>query len=157
MRWRPAACPRDQVTAFHIRQLASLRSPEVDARVAATWGRIQQTPAEKLALIAKLEKTFDEAPLWAYDAHAGREHFQKACASCHVLGRDGVRVGPELTGAGQNGIRYFLENIIDPNAVVGTDFQLTTVELELRRGRVSGWSSPRPAAPSPSAPRPPSR
>lgn len=120
--------PRDQVTAYHVRQLANLRNPEVDQRVAATWGRIQQTPAEKQALIAQLEKTFDEAPLWAYDGNAGREHFKKLCASCHVLGQDGVRVGPELSGAGKNGIRYYLENILDPNAVIGTDFQATTIE-----------------------------
>src|SRR5262249_14484837 len=31
-------------------------------------------------------------------------------------------------GAGKNGIRYFLENIIDPNAVVGAAFQATTIE-----------------------------
>jgi len=39
-------------------------------------------------------------------------------------------IGPDLTGAGKNGIRYFLENIIDPNAVVGADFQMTTVETK---------------------------
>jgi putative membrane-bound dehydrogenase-like protein len=124
------AIQRDQVTAYHVRQLANLKNPEVDRLVAETWGRIQQTPAEKQALIASLEKTFDEAPLWAYDGNAGREHFKKLCASCHVLGQDGVRVGPELSGAGKNGIRYYLENVLDPNAVIGTDFQATTVETK---------------------------
>lgn len=81
-----------------------------------------------------MEKVFNEAPLWAYDGRAGRQHFQKLCASCHVLGADGSRVGPELTGAGKHGIRYFLENIIDPNAVVGADFQMTT--LETQKGEV---------------------
>jgi len=81
-------------------------------------------------LIAKWEKTFAEAPLWAYSADDGRKHFQQLCAPCHVLGQDGNRVGPELTGAGRNGIRYFLENIVDPNAVIGTDFQMTTVETK---------------------------
>jgi putative membrane-bound dehydrogenase-like protein len=128
---------RDQVTAFHIRQLTELRSSDVDRRVADTWGRILQTPAEKQVEIVRLEKIFNEAPLWAYDGRAGREHFQKLCAQCHVLGKDGVRVGPELTGAGKHGIRYFLENTIDPNAVIGTDFQMTTVET--RQGEtVSG-------------------
>ncbi len=121
---------RDQVTAYHVRQLANLRNAEVDRVVTDTWGRIQQTPAEKQALIAQLEKTFDEAPLWAYDGNAGREHFKKLCASCHVLGQDGVRVGPELSGAGKNGIRYYLENILDPNAVIGADFQVSTLELK---------------------------
>ena len=102
----------------------------MNKRLTATWGRINQTPAGKQAQIARLEKIFNEAPLWSYDARAGREHFQKLCAQCHRLGDDGARVGPELTGAGKNGVGYFLENIIDPNAVIGTDFQMTTVETK---------------------------
>lgn len=121
---------RDLLTAFHVRQLAGLKDAEVTRRVTATWGRIGQSPAEKEAAMAKLQKTFDEAPLWAYSANEGRKHFQKLCASCHVLGQDGQRLGPELTGAGKNGIRYFLENVMDPNAVIGTDFQMTTVETK---------------------------
>ncbi|HZI33263.1 MAG TPA: c-type cytochrome, partial [Candidatus Binatia bacterium] len=119
---------RDQLTAFHVRQLTQLKNSEVDRRVAATWGRINQSPAEKQQQITRLEKVFDEAPLWAYDAEAGRRHFQKLCSQCHRVGGEGVRLGPELTGAGRNGVRYFLENIIDPNAVIGSDFQMTTVE-----------------------------
>ena len=106
----------------------------MDKRLVANWGKINQSPAEKQALIARLEKVFDEAPLWAYDASAGRQHFQKLCAQCHRLANDGVRLGPELTGAGKNGIRYCLENIIDPNAVIGTDFQITTIDT--RNGEV---------------------
>jgi putative membrane-bound dehydrogenase-like protein len=125
---------RDQLTAFHIRQLTGLKNPKVDERVTATWGRIKQTATQKQEQINRLQKIFEEAPLWAYDAGAGRQHFQKLCAQCHQLGPEGTRVGPELTGAGRNGIRYFLENIIDPNAVVGTDFQMTTVDT--RQGEV---------------------
>jgi len=121
---------RDQITAFHVRQLASLKNAEVDARVAATWGRILQTPAEKRTRMDKLERVFEEAPLWAYDGGAGKEHFVKLCATCHRIGNDGVRLGPELTGAGKNGIRYFLENIIDPDAVVGVDYEMTVVETK---------------------------
>jgi putative membrane-bound dehydrogenase-like protein len=119
---------RDQLTAFHIRQLAELKDPEVDRRLDETWGRVKPTPAEKQQLIERLTATFEEAPLWAYDGRAGREHFMTLCASCHVLGRDGTRIGPELTGAGRNGIRYYLENVIDPNAVVGADFEMTSIE-----------------------------
>ena len=39
---------RDQLTAFHVRQLTQLKNPELDKRVKATWGRIQQSPVEKL-------------------------------------------------------------------------------------------------------------
>ncbi|MEW6156680.1 MAG: PVC-type heme-binding CxxCH protein [Verrucomicrobiota bacterium] len=121
---------RDQLTAFHIRQLLALKNPEVDRRVASTWGKVFQSPAEKIAQINRLEKVFSEAPLWAFDSGAGRLHFQKLCGQCHRLGNDGARLGPELTGAGKHGIRYYLENVIDPNAVIGTDFQMTTVETK---------------------------
>ncbi|HUR45674.1 MAG TPA: c-type cytochrome, partial [Candidatus Saccharimonadales bacterium] len=121
---------RDQLTAYHIRQLTELKNPEVDKRLTATWGKIHQSPVEKQALMNKLQKVFDEAPLWAYDANTGHQHFQKLCATCHRIGEEGARLGPELTGAGKHGIRYFLENIIDPDAVVGTDFQMTTLETK---------------------------
>jgi len=121
---------RDQLTAFHVRQLNGLKNPEVDRRVTATWGHFAQTPADKAVFIANMEKTFNEAPLWAYNQGAGHEHFLKVCATCHRIGAEGARLGPELTGAGKNGIHYFLENIIDPDAVIGADFQLTTIETK---------------------------
>ena len=122
--------PRDQLTAFHITRLLNLKNTDVERRVTAAWGRIQKTSAEKQTQIAKLEKIFNEAPLWAYNAGAGRQHFQKLCVQCHRLGNEGTRLGPELTGAGKHGIRYYLENIIDPDAVIGTDFQMTMVETK---------------------------
>ena len=123
---------RDQLTAFHVTRLAGLKNAEVDRRVTAAWGRISQTPAEKKSQIEKLEKVFNEAPLWAFSANAGRQHFQKLCVQCHRLGGEGegALLGPELTGAGKHGVRYFLENVIDPNAVIGTDFQATTIETK---------------------------
>lgn len=122
--------PRSELTAFHVRQLTSLGNADVDRRVESLWGPIKQTPAEKLERINRLETVFNEAPLWAYSANAGREHFEKLCMACHKLGDLGQQLGPELTGAGKHGVRYYLENVIDPDAVVGTDFELTTVETK---------------------------
>jgi putative membrane-bound dehydrogenase-like protein len=121
---------RDQLSAFHVRQLTQLNNPEVEKRVAAVWGRFTKTSDEKKSQIDRMEKTFNEAPLWAYSANAGREHFKTLCAQCHKLGEEGVQFGPELTGSARHGIRYFLENIIDPNAVVGSDFQMTNIETK---------------------------
>lgn len=119
---------RDHLSAFQVRQLTALKNPEIDQQVTKLWGRIQQSPADKQAWMARLQKTFEEAPLWAYSEREGRNHFIRLCSQCHRLGEDGARIGPELTGAGQHGIRYYLENVIDPNAVIGADFQLTLVE-----------------------------
>jgi putative heme-binding domain-containing protein len=118
---------RDRLTSFHVRQLLALGDPETDRRVRSTWGTIVPTPAEKAVQMARLAKTFEEAPLWAYDSRAGREHFQKLCMQCHRLGEGGANVGPDLTGAGKHGVRYFIENSVDPNAVVGADYRLTVI------------------------------
>ena len=40
------------------------------------------------------------------------------------MGGVGGKLGPDLAGSWRNGLDYFLENIIDPNAVVGDNFQL---------------------------------
>jgi len=39
----------------------------------------------------------------------------------------GTGMGPDLTGSWRNGVDYFLENIVDPNVVVGENFQLNLV------------------------------
>ncbi len=136
--------PRDQLTAYHVTRLTNLKDNAVDQRVTAIWGRIHQTPVEKQAQMSRLEKIFNEAPLWAYSGGAGKGHFQKLCLQCHRIGNEGARLGPELTGAGQHGIRYFLENIIDPDAVIGADFQVTILETndgETISGLLAGETS----------------
>ena len=66
----------------------------------------------------------------AFDGQAGHDHFTKLCAACHRIGEEGARIGPELTGAGRHGTRYLVENILDPNAVIGADFQVTSIETK---------------------------
>jgi putative heme-binding domain-containing protein len=41
-----------------------------------------------------------------------------------------MEIGPELTGSNRTDIDYLLQNIIDPNALIGEDYQLNTVELK---------------------------
>jgi putative heme-binding domain-containing protein len=49
----------------------------------------------------------------------------------------GGGIGPELTGSDRRNLRYLLENILDPNAVVPADFRVSS--LRLKDGRtVSG-------------------
>ena len=40
------------------------------------------------------------------------------------------KLGPDLSGTWRNGPDYFIENIVDPNAVIGDAFQLTIVTLK---------------------------
>jgi putative heme-binding domain-containing protein len=38
-------------------------------------------------------------------------------------------VGPDLTGSGRANLDYLLENVVDPGAVVASDFRMTVAEL----------------------------
>lgn len=118
---------KKQLTALHLRQMSNLGSAELTAMLEKTWGKFNPTNESAKATIAKYKKLYSEAPLWAYDAGKGREVFNKVCATCHAHGGGEAKIGPDLGGTWRNGVDYFLENIADPNAVIGDAFQLTIV------------------------------
>ena len=60
----------------------------------------------------------------------GRATFARTCATCHTLYGEGGRIGPELTGSNRADMDYLLVNVVDPNAVIGKDYLLTTVETK---------------------------
>lgn len=119
--------PKKNLTALHVRQMRNLRDAELDPALDQVWGKVGESSAEARAAIAKWKREFEEAPLWAFETSAGRRIYDRLCVTCHVMNGEGGRIGPDLTGSWRNGVEYFLENIIDPNAVVGEDFQLHIV------------------------------
>ena len=118
---------KSQLSAFYARQMSNLGNDDLNKRLTKQWGRLGGSSAERNSEIAKTVKAYTEAPLWAYNAGAGKTHFEKLCASCHQPVQDKDRFAPRLAGSGSKGIAYIVENIVDPNAVVGNDFQARIV------------------------------
>ena len=112
------------LSSLQIRQMRSLNNTEVNTLLDATWGKVNDSSEAAKASIAKIKKAYQSAPLWAFNAKSGEETFRQVCAVCHAMGGVGGKLGPDLAGSWRNGLDYFLENIIDPNAVVGDNFQL---------------------------------
>jgi putative heme-binding domain-containing protein len=121
------AFDRGQLTALQVRQMRNLRDAEVDKMLDQTWGKVNESSEAAKTTIARLKKTYSAAPLWAYNGNAGRETFTQVCAVCHAFNGVGGKVGPDLGGSWRNGLDYFLENIVDPNAVVGENYQLHVI------------------------------
>jgi len=115
---------RKYLSALQVRQMRNLHDAEVDRLLDEAWGKVNDSSDAMKATIARLKQAYTAAPMWAYDANAGHETFNQVCAVCHALNGVGGKLGPDLAGSWRNGLDYFLENIVDPNAVVGENYQL---------------------------------
>ena len=47
---------------------------------------------------------------------------------CRPARGEGGAVGPEITGSNRNNLDYLLENILDPSATVGKDYQMQLIQ-----------------------------
>jgi putative membrane-bound dehydrogenase-like protein len=126
--------PRADLSAFTARQLMGLNNKEVSERVAKVWGTVRPASKEKAALMKKYKAILTRDYLKSADLSNGRAVFQRTCATCHRLFDDGARIGPELTGSQRAKLDYFLDNVLDPSAVVANEYRMTVVEL--KNGRV---------------------
>ncbi len=119
--------PRRDVTATIARQLLALKDATVAERLEKAWGTLRPTSADKVALTAKYKAQLTPERRKAADPSRGRAVFNRNCLQCHKLFDAGGTVGPELTGSDRANLDYVLENVLDPAAIVGKDFTLTTV------------------------------
>ncbi len=126
--------PRADLSVFTARQLQDLRDAEVTAKLHKVWGQLRQTSAEKKALIAKYKGLLTPDVLAQASPAQGRLVFNRLCAACHTLFGAGTKIGPDLTGSNRTELHYVLENLIDPSAIIGRDYQLTNIFT--RQGRL---------------------
>jgi putative membrane-bound dehydrogenase-like protein len=120
---------REDITAFHARQILSLGDPALARRLAEVWGELRGTAADRRARIAELKKSLGAATLASAEHSRGRALFERLCASCHRLHGRGGEIGPDLTGSGRDNLDYLLENIVDPGAAVSADFRMVVVAM----------------------------
>ena len=113
-----------------IRQLKSLGDKSIDAQLAAVVGVVNATKADFAKNKAKYEAMLNPAAVRKGDLAAGRQLFTSACGICHTFGTIGNQVGPGLAGSNIGKLDYFLENVLNPNGVIGKDYQLNVFKLK---------------------------
>jgi uncharacterized protein len=64
------------------------------------------------------------------DATRGKEVYKKHCATCHVHGTEGNRVGPDLTGMAVHPKSELLISILDPSRSVEGNYRVYTLTTE---------------------------
>ena len=110
-------------------QLRGLRDPKINAWVEKNWGSVRSSSADKQKEIEQHKKFLGTEAILAADAVKGRQHFLQRCSACHTLHGEGQKIGPELPGSYKD-LDYLLQNILDPNAVIGKDYQQTIVRTK---------------------------
>lgn len=121
---------RQEITAFHARQIRSFENEKLSEQLAKVWGEVRVSGAEKKQLMAQLKEANNKETLAKADPSVGRALFSKTCANCHVLyGQGKSGAGPDLTGSNRRNLDYLLENIVDPSASVAADFKATLYRL----------------------------
>jgi putative heme-binding domain-containing protein len=125
--------PRRDLSAFAARQLLTLKDKRLAERLEKVWGTIRSPAKEKTARMNRYLALVPPDALKKANRIHGRELFARTCGACHTLFDAGGKIGPELTGAQRTRPDYLLSKILDPNAAVARDYQMTI--LNLRNGR----------------------
>jgi len=120
---------RSAITAPLARQLQGLHDADIDAWLAKNWGAVRTTSAKTQKQIATFKKFLTTDSILRANASHGRALFAQSCAICHNMFGEGAKIGPELPGSFED-VDYLLQNIIDPNAIIGKDYQQTFVETK---------------------------
>ena len=119
--------PSREVSAFTARQLAQLDDKALVAKLQKVWGRVRPESHDKAKLIQRYKAMLTPTILKGADLSHGRLVYARTCSSCHRLFDAGRQVGPELTGSQRGNLDYLLTNLLDPNATIGRDYQVTVV------------------------------
>ena len=121
---------RSDISLTVARQLANSKDEAVRERLVKSWGQVRDTASQRRDLIVKYRSELTPDVLAQADLSRGKALFGKTCATCHVLHGEGQKIGPELTGAQRTSLDYLLENVLDPSAVVATDYMNWLIETK---------------------------
>ncbi len=128
--------PATALSPFLVRQLVAFDDPEVAALIKSAWGDVNAPKADLGVRTKKYRDLLTPAALAKADATKGKLLYMGTCGACHKLLGEGQNVGPDITGSNRADLNYLLENVLDPNAVIGKDYQLQL--FTMTDGRVMG-------------------
>lgn len=118
--WPVADVPLSQVRVVGLH-----RDERLNDLVRKHWGNLQPgTAEEKLATMRRLA---NDLRAGSGDFARGHELFRKHCAVCHRMFGEGASVGPDLSDANRQDIEFLLTSLVDPSAVVRSQYLAQTV------------------------------
>lgn len=130
---RAGTVPKQDLTAFTVRQLRDLEDSDLNKFVDEVYGVARDSSADTAAEIARYKALLTDQRLAQADPARGRALFVQTCAQCHKLYGVGGGVGPDLTGSQRANLDYVLTNILDPSALISHEYQVTLIRTKDKR------------------------
>jgi putative membrane-bound dehydrogenase-like protein len=112
------------VPADAVARLREVKDDKLKAEIVKGWGEATADQAARRTLIAEWRGKLTPQVLAKADAGKGRAIYERSCAACHKLFGAGAEIGPELTGGQRESLDHWLDNILDPSALVGQGYEL---------------------------------
>ena len=126
--------PATALSPFLVRQLTAFDDAEINALIKSAWGDVNAPKADLADRTKKYRDLLTPAALAKGDLAKGKLLYMATCGQCHKLLGEGQNVGPDITGSNRGDLNYLLENVLDPNAVIGKAYQLNL--FTMKDGRV---------------------
>jgi putative membrane-bound dehydrogenase-like protein len=126
--------PATALSPFLVRQLTAFDDAEINALIKSAWGDVNAPKADLGERTKKYKTLLTPAALAKGDLAKGKMLYTATCGQCHKLFGEGQNVGPDITGSNRADLNYLLENVLDPNAVIGKAYQLNL--FTMKDGRV---------------------
>jgi len=121
--------PAEDLGPTALRQLQLMGEAALTERLAKVLPGSRLLAVDKLKQLAQYREQLTAERLAAADLAQGRLLYSQHCGKCHKLFGEGGAIGPELTGAQRGNLDYWLSNIVDPSATVGTNYRLSIIAL----------------------------
>lgn len=120
---------KEDITAYDVRQMNSLGNERVTQQLASIWGMARRTAEDKRQRIDEVKTLVSETERHPADLVNGRQLFDRLCGICHRLFGSGQAIGPDLTGANRRDLDFLLENIIDPSAILSSNYHASIIRV----------------------------
>jgi putative heme-binding domain-containing protein len=130
---REGRVPKQDVTAYTVRQLRDLGDKDLDAFVNEVYGVAREAAADKAQLISQYKAWLTDDRIAKANPSRGRAVFARTCSQCHTLFGAGGTVGPDLTGSQRTNTDYVLQNVVDPGALIAKEYQVTLIRTKDKR------------------------
>jgi putative membrane-bound dehydrogenase-like protein len=119
----------DAVSADVVERMATHDHPHIDDLVAKLWPDRQARSSS--AISRMLQRATSALATGDADPYRGHELFTANCAKCHVLFREGGRIGPDLTPYQRDDTERMLMHVAHPSVEIREGFEtwlVTTVD-----------------------------